>query len=178
MMFKSTRENNKKLYAFLIISAVVAFLAASSVLPFVFGKKGFNTPDILLCFVCTLPFFTDRKKAGIFAVAIGFLTDLFIMSPTSLSPVLFLACTLIVPLIARLFSRTGTLMMAICTLPCIVLRAALKIIMSLVTVEGASLTKAIGDYSFLTLVTTFACAICVSFVMRVVSKKIKIQSYV
>lgn len=178
MIIKSTKENNKKLYVFLIVSALAAFLAASSVLPFISGAKGMRAPDVLLCFVCTLPFFTDRKTAGIFAVSIGFLADLFITAPISLSPVIFLACVCVVPLTARLFSRTGTLMIAICTLPCIMMRTVFGIAMSLIFVDGASFAKAVGDYSLLSIVFDFACAICVAFIMRFVSKRLKIQSYI
>lgn len=175
-MFIKSKENSKKLYVFLIVSSVVLFLAASSVLPFLFGAKGMNTPDVLLCFVCTLPFFTDRKKGSIFAVALGFLADLFITPPVSLSPVVFLLCVLIVPLSARLFSRTGTLVIAICTLPCIILRAVTGIAMTLIVVDGANFAKAVSDYSLMSVVVNFACAICVAFVMRFVSKRLKIQS--
>lgn len=172
------KENNRKLYTFLIIAAVVVFLAASSVLPFFSNVNGMRAPNILLCFVCTLPFFTDIKKTGIFAVVLGFLADLFITAPASLSPVVFLACVLIVPLTARLFSRTGTLMIAICTLPCILFRVVSEIAVSLIAVDGAGFAKAVGDYSFESVAVDFACAICVAFIMRVVSKRLKIQSYI
>ena len=177
-MIIKPKENNRKLYTFLIIAASVAFLTASSVLPFISDVNGMRAPGILLCFVCTLPFFTDIKKAGIFAVALGFLSDLFITAPSSLSPVVFLACVLIVPLTARLFSRTGTLMIAICMLPCILLRVVSEIAVTLIAVDGASFAKAVGNYSFESVAVDFACAICVAFIMRVISKKLKIQSYI
>ena len=176
MRYQKSNDNEKKLNIFLIISAVICFLAASSVLPFAVGK-GMGTPcDILLCFVCALPFFAGVKKAGIFALALGFAADLFIGTPTDFSPLVFLVCIFIVPAVARLFSRTGTLVIAICTLPCILMKDAFGMIVSLFATEGANLAGVLGDYRPFTILMDFACAICLAFVLRFVSKRLHLQA--
>lgn len=177
-MALKNKNNSKKLYIFLILAGIVCFLLASSVMPFVSEAKGNEVPDVLLCFVCAVPFFAGSKKASIFALAAGFFADLFINSPTALSPVVFLACVWIVPAVAKLFSRTGTLVISICTLPCILLRAAVGIISTLISVDGAGFARVMSDFSPLSIVFNFACAICVSFVMRFVAKKLRIQSVI
>jgi hypothetical protein len=176
MKYIKSNDNEKKLNIFLIISAVVCFLAASSVLPFT-AVKGSGAPcDILLCFVCAVPFFAGAKKAGIFALALGFAADLFIGMPTEFSPVIFLACIFIVPAVARLFSRAGTLVIAICTLPCIVMKDIFGMIVSLFTAEGADLSGVLSDYRPFTILVDFACAICLAFILRFISKRLHLQA--
>ena len=175
MKYIKSNNNEKKLNIFLIISAVVCFLAASSVLPFAMGT-GREPCDIILCFVCALPFFTDTKKAGIFALALGFAADLFINSPVSFSPVVLLVCIFIVPAVAKLFSRCGTLVMAICTIPCIVMKDVFGMIVSLFTAEGASLPGILSDYRPFSILIDFACAICLGFLLRFIAKRLHIQA--
>ena len=176
MKYKKSYDNEKRLNIFLIISAVICFLVASSVLPFATGKGNGVPCDILLCFVCALPFFAGMKKAGIFALALGFANDLFIEAPTQFSPVVFLACILIAPAIARFFSRVGTLVIAICTLPCILMKDVFGMVVSLLVTEGANVSGILRDYRPFTILMDFACAICLTFILRVISKRLHLQA--
>ena len=176
MKYQKSNDNEKRLNVFLIISAVICFLVAASVLPFATGK-GMGAPcDILLCFVCTLPFFAGMKKAGIFALALGFANDLFIGAPTQFSPVIFLVCVFIVPAIARFFSRVGTLVIAICTLPCILMKDVFGMAVSLLVTEGANVAGILRDYRPFTILMDFACAICLAFILRVIYKRLHLQA--
>lgn len=176
MKYIKSKENDKRLHIFLVCAAVICFLLASSVLPFA-AEGGRGEPcDIILCFVCTLPFFAGKRKAGIFALALGFAADLFINAPTAFSPVILLVCVFVVPAVARFFSGNGTLVMAICTLPCIIMKDVLGMAVSLFTAEGASISGVISHYRPFTVLADFACAICVAFIMRFFSKRLHIKA--
>lgn len=173
MSYKYKKDSTSK-HVFLVCTAFVCFLIASSVLPFVSDAKGLPTPDILLCFVCILPAFTDIKKAGVYALALGFLSDLFVTLPLNLSPVVYLACVYIAAKCHTYFARVGSLALAISTLPCIVLKLAAGAAVSLLTVDGANMSGFSVSSAVFTMAGGFAMAIALSFVMRLIYKKLKI----
>lgn len=161
-------------YVFLAIMAVVSFLLASSVLPFwSVSGKGLPVPDIMLCFVCSLPAFTDLKKGSIYALSLGFLADLFVNVPTALSPVVFLFCMLLSHFCQRCFSRVGTLAIAISTIPCVLAKCLVSLVVAAITVGTKAAKGVLVSYFPMGLVTTFAVAIALAFVMRVICKKMK-----
>lgn len=173
MSYNYKKEGAGK-YVFLGITALVCFLVASSVLPFgVLSKSGLALPDIMLCYVCALPAFTDVKKSSIYALSLGFLADLFVNPPTELSPIVFLGCMLVSYFCQRYFSRVGTLAIAISTLPCILLKCIFSVIVAALTVGAGAVKGVFATYIPMGVVTTFAMAIALSFVMRVVCKKMK-----
>lgn len=174
-MAYSMKKDDRKMYIFLGVSALVAFLLASSVLPF-FKKEltGF-VPDVMLCFVCALPAFTDIKKGGIYALCLGFLADLFVTPPSNLSPLVFLGCMCISSLCQKHFSRVGSLAIAICTLPPLFVKSVVSCIMTAITVDGVNFWEALSKLSITHFLGDFACAIVVSFLMRLVCRKLRIR---
>ncbi|MBR2021102.1 MAG: hypothetical protein IJ939_01570 [Clostridia bacterium] len=173
MNYRYKKEGAGK-YVFLGITALVCFLVASSVLPFgAMSESGLALPDIMLCFVCALPAFTDLKKGSIYALSLGFLADLFINPPTDLSPIVFLGCMLLSNLCQKYFSRVGTLAIAISTIPCILLKCIVSVIVTALTVGGGAVKGVFASYIPMGVVTSFAMAIALSFVMRVICKKLK-----
>ncbi len=169
------KTDDRKRYIFLGISALAVFLLASSVLPFF--KKGLTgySPDVMLCFVCALPAFTDIKKGGIYALCLGFMADLFVTPPTNLSPIVFLCCMCLSFICQRYFSRVGSLAIAICTIPSVLLKCLVSVIVTAITVDGVNFWQAISKLQLMNIVFDFACAIVVSCLMRLVCKKLRIK---
>lgn len=174
-MAYSTKKEDRGLYIFLGVSALIAFLFASSVLPF-FGRgtAGF-VPDVMLCFVCALPAFTDIKKGGIYALCLGFLADLFVTPPTSLSPFVFLACMCISHMCLNHFSRVGSLAVAICTLPSVLFKSLVSVISTAITVDGVNLRQALLKLSLTDFLGDFACAIVVAYLLRFACRRLRIR---
>lgn len=173
MNYKYKNEGMGK-YIFLAAMALICFLLASSVLPFYSAPDSkLPTPDIMLCFVCALPAFADIKKSSIYALSLGLLADLFINPPTALSPIVFLCCMLLSHFCQRYFSRVGTLAIAISTIPCILLKCIVSAIVAALTVGGGAVKGIVVSYIPMGFVTAFATAIALSFVMRVICKKLK-----
>jgi len=169
------KKDNRRLYIFLGVSALTAFLLASSVLPFF--RKGLTgySPDVMLCFVCALPAFTDIKKGGIYALCLGFMADLFVTPPTNLSPLVFLGCMCLSYICQRYFSRVGSLVIAICTLPSVLAKCLVSSVVTAITVDGVNIWQALSKLQLMNIVFDFACAIVVSFLMRLVCKKLRIR---
>ena len=168
------RKDEKPTHIFLAISALVCFLVSSSVLPFLSSVKSHPSPDILLCFVCLLPFFTDTKTSAIFAVSLGFLSDLFITAPLCLSPIVYLAAVYISARCHTYFASTGSLSLAISALPSIVLKLVVNSVGVLLTVEGSNISGMSFWGGVLSVIITFASAIVLAFVLRFIYKKLKI----
>ena len=161
-------------HIFLGVTALVCFLLASSVFPFLSSPDTAKPlPDIMLCFVCALPAFTDIKKASIYALALGFLADLFVNLPTAFSPVVFLCCMMLAYACQKYFSRVGTLVIAISTIPCSIVRKAVRFAVASFTVGGAAAKKELFMGFPMWLVVDFALAIALSFIMRVICKKMR-----
>ena len=173
MSYRYKKDEKPTLY-FLGISALVCFLLASSVIPFLAAAKASPTPDLLLCFVCILPFFTDTKKSAFFAVALGFLSDLFITSAVCLSPIVYLASVYISARFHTYFAKTGSLSLAISALPSIVMKLLVNAVAVLLTVDGAKMSSMSFGRGVLTVIITFASAMILAFIMRAVYKKLKI----
>jgi len=105
---------------FLIVFSVICFLVSSSVIPFLGSSV---KPDILLCLCCVLPKFSESKTNCIFALSLGFLSDLFINTPWHFSPVIYLISVVFVPHLYGYFKRIGTVTAAVCSLPFLALKA-------------------------------------------------------
>lgn len=176
-MAYNVNKDGGKLHIFLGISALVCFLASSSILPFFDKGAPGGVPDAMLCFVCALPAFTDIKKGGIYALCLGFAADLFVTPPTSLSPFVFLLCMCLSYACLKHFSRVGSLAIAICTLPSFAVKSLVSAIITSFTVDGVNLWKAISNIPFMSFISNFACAIVVAFVMRLISKKMRINTH-
>ena len=174
-MNRKLKNNDKRIYLFLGVAALVCFLAASGVLPFLTATgKGTPVPDVLLCFVCALPLFTDYKIGAIYALSLGFLSDLFINPPFLFSPVVLLLCMYLAGYVQGYFSRVGTLAVAVSTLPCVAVKLAVSLAVSLFTVEGIGFKTALSGLSYMSFITDFAAAIILSFIMRVVGRRLRI----
>lgn len=176
-MAYSYKNDKKGMYIFLGVTALICFLLASSVIPFFAADNPrLPTADILLCFVCTLCAFTDVKKAALFAVSTGFLADLFILSPTALSPVVFLACVLVSRFVQGYFSRVGTLAVAISTLPCSLIRILVSVSVTAIN-AGIPASKMLWTSRFpMGIIVDFAQAIVLTFLMRVICKKLHLKA--
>lgn len=169
------KNDGKGMYIFLGITALVCFLLASSVFPFLFSSPGKPVPDIMLCFVCALTAFTDIKKSSIYALSLGLAADLFVNPPTALSPIVFLLCMCAATFLRRFFSRTGTLVIAICTIPCSLIKYLVSCAVSVLTVDGAGVMRKSLSVIPLGLLCDFACAIALVFVMRFIGKKLRLR---
>lgn len=174
MSYKYKKDDTSK-HVFLCVSALVCFLLASSVIPFLSDAKNVPMPDLLLCFVCILPAFTDLKKAGIYALCLGFLSDLFITLPLSLSPIVYLVSVCVSAKCHTHFARVGSLALAISTLPCIALKLAAGAATSLLTVDGLKMSSLSFTGALLVMISSFACAIVLSFIMRILGRKLRID---
>ena len=176
-MAYSYKNDSNGLHIFLSVSALVCFLLASSVIPF-FGDKSSSLPtaDILLCFVCTLCAFTDVKKALVYAVCLGFLSDLFVTPPTALSPVVFLVCVLLSRFAQGYFSRVGTLAVSVSTLLPGLLRLLVTVSVTAIN-AGLPSAKHLFTSEFpMGIVINFACAIVLTFIMRIIFKKLHLKT--
>ena len=174
-MSYSYKKDEKSKHIFLIITALVCFILASSVLPFMkSAKSAYPVPDIMLCFVCALVSFTDIKKAGIYALSLGFLADLFVNPPSNLSPLVYLGCAVVAMLCQRHFSRVGTLAIAISVIPCSLIKQLVIIAVSALTLDGRGAAVAALPLIPQGLIIDFACAIVTAFVMRVVCRKLRL----
>ena len=171
------KNDGKGLHIFLSVFALVCFLLASSVIPFFSGKNPqLPTADILLCFVCALCAFTDVKKASVYALCLGFLADLFIFPPTALSPIVFLVCVLLSRFFQGYFSRVGTLAISISTLFCSLLRLFVSAAVTAIN-AGVSASGHLLKYEFpMGIIIDFACAIVLTFIMRIIFKKLHLKA--
>ena len=106
----------------------VTFLLVASVLP----MASFDTesgklrvvPDVLFAMAAVCGAVDEnRKRAGIMALVTGFLTDVFIMPPTHLSPLLFAACAYYIPLLFGRFTHKNALSAAVSAMPFFLARA-------------------------------------------------------
>ncbi len=176
MKIRFDGETTKKNTAFFIIVSVVCFLLASSVIPFftVFGTM--PCPDLLLCLCCVLPRFCAFKKSCVYAVALGFLSDLFINTPHLLSPVIYLAAAVLIPYFYGHIKKTGTVSAAVCSLPILLLRAILGTVVVLVIRQEATLGTVLKNIAFPELIVNFAFVLILGFILRVLTKHFGIQN--
>ncbi len=159
---------------FFAIVSLICFLLSSSVLPFLTYDKGLPTPDILLCLVCVISLYVDRKTACIFALVLGFLSDLFINEPVSFSPVIFVASLLVMTMLGKHFSRLGTLSASVCMLPVFVIRMIADTVCFLVRFEESELLEVLTKQTLPSVLVNFAAAIVLTFIIRFVSKRFSV----
>ena len=168
-------KDGRAMYVFLCIMSLVFFLLSSSVVPFLRSDPAAPSGDILFCFVCCIPAFVPRKSAVVFALVLGFLSDLFINMPRSFSPVVFVLSVLIASYLYGFFSRIGSLVMAVCALACFVLRAAVDTFAVMAQYEGSTAFGVLAKVTFPALIINFAFAIVISFLLRVIVRKFRIS---
>ena len=174
MKFKN-EAYNPKTDLFFGICALICFLLSSSVFPFISGFASMPCPDLLLCFCCILPRFCDTKRAAIYAVILGFLSDLFINIPYMFSPVIYLISVLITPYFYRYFNRTGTVMAAVCALPALLLHKAVETVIIMITRQTAVLGTIIWKNTLPHLIIDFAFVILLGFIMRSLARIFGVQ---
>ena len=174
-MIHSGQKNKKSMYIFLGISGFVLFLLQSSVLPFLADAKGIPCPDLLLCFACIIPCFADIKTSAVFALCAGFVADLFINYPSSLSPVVYLSGVCLVYLIYRFFSGINTVTAAVCAIPAFFVEAAVGFFGTLFAFgESAQPLKIVAEFFVYSPLVNFATILVISFITKPVLKKMKI----
>lgn len=167
-------KDDKRIYIFLGIMSLIVFLLSSSVLPFISDGKVGPEGNLVLCFVCLIPAFVPMKSAAIFALVLGFLCDLFIYSPESFSPIVFLVGVFVVSYLYRFFSRTGTLVMAVCSLPCLALKMVLDTFAVMASHNDSGAFDVISKLTLPSLAINFAFAIAAAFILRLLTKKLGI----
>lgn len=175
MKFNS-KKNTVGLCVFFCIVSLVLFLVMASVLPFLGQAKGFPTADLLLCLVCAMSAFMDRKKACIFAVTLGFLADLFLFEPTAFSPVVYLLSALIVPVFHSYFTYLGSVVMAVCSVPACFIRSVLESVVTLTLFENVTASSVLSQITLPTFVVNFASSIVICFVCRLFVGKMRLSA--
>lgn len=173
MALKYRKKNETGTYIFVSVFGLVLFLLSASVVPFLAGQKGVPSPDLLLGLVCASSAFLDRRKACIFAVIFGFMSDLFITSPTAFSPIVYLAAVLIVPRCLMFFSRHGTVITAVCSVPAIAVRCIVRAVATSAVFGGVPFASLLSDNVLYTFMFTFASCIVICFVCRRLIYRIK-----
>ena len=170
---KSSAKEMKGIYILLSVMSFVFFVLSSSVIPFM-SPVGKTSGDALFCFVCCIPAFVPRKSAVIYALILGFLADLFINAPTSFSPVIYLVSVVVAFYFYGFFSRVGSLVIAVCALPCLVIKGVVDTFSLMAQFEDSTASAVIGAKTFPSLVLNFAFAIVIAFILRTITKKFRI----
>lgn len=171
MKIKSSAGEKNDSVMFLVIASVVCFLLSSAVVPFLFDSAFLPAPNLMLCFVCCIPAVTSIKTSAVFALVLGFLNDLFISEPTEFSPLVFLVSVCLVCYFHTHFSRIGTLVMAVCSIPAFVLSAIVMTFVVMAKFDGASAMAALTKFSVPYVAVNFAFAIIAAFAVRMFIKK-------
>ena len=176
-MFYSKQKNKKALYIFTSVTGFVLFLLQGSVIPFLASAKSMPSPDLLLCFACIMPFFADIKTSSVFAVCAGFMADLFISYPTSLSPLVYLLGVCLVYFVYRYFSKINTVTSAVCAIPAFFVKAAAEFIGTLIAFSSSVKPSDVFSKFFVYgLLVNFASVLVISFIISPVLKKLKIHA--
>lgn len=165
------KNNDRRMYIFLAVSSLIVFLLSASVMPFSMKP----TADLMLCFVVVIPCFASKKAAYVTAVLLGFFADLFINAPTCFSPVVYLACTAIVPLFHRYFARMRFTTAAVCAIPSIALRALVGTVTLMASFKGATLSSVLSRVILPEMVINFAFTLVCAFVCIFVVEKFRIN---
>ena len=131
--------------------------------------------DLMLCFVVTVPCFAHKKASYVTAVLLGFFADLFINAPTCFSPVVYLACTAIVPLFHRYFVRIRPVTTAVCALPSIALRAIVGTVTLMTGFKGARLSSVLVCVILPEMLINFAFTLVCAFVCMFIVEKFRIN---
>ena len=171
---KSLYKNDRRIYVFLGVMSLVVFLLSSSVMPFIAGEKAFPAGDLMLCFACLVPAFVPVKSAVVFALVLGFLSDLFLNEPQCFSPIIFLVSVLLVSFFYRFFSRIGSLTMAVCALPCLAIRSIVDTFVIMASYKDSKAFDVLSAITLPSLAVNFALSIVTAFVLRKLIKKLGI----
>lgn len=171
MKIKSAAGSKGEPIAFLVTASVICFLLSSAVIPFLFKSEFLPVPNLMLCFVCCIPAVASLKTSAIFALALGFINDLFVAEPTSFSPIVFLVSVCLVCYFYTHFSRIGTHVMAVCSLAPIVLSAIVMTFAAMAQFKGASASAVLTKMTIPYIAVNFAFAIVAAFAIRMFIKK-------
>lgn len=173
MALKYRKKNDTGAYVFASVMGLITFLLSASVMPFLAGAKNLPAPDLMLALVCALSVLLPVRHACIFAVIFGFVADIFIYAPTAFSPIVYLAAVLIVPNLLRFFTRHGTVIIAVCSVPAILLRCVVRMFATAAEFAEPSFLQIARDSLVYTFLFTFACVIVICFICRLFIRKIK-----
>ncbi len=171
---RNNNYNQSKSIVLFAVFSIICFLLSSSVLPFFADSGNAPVPELLLCLVCVMPIYLDRKVSCIFALILGFLTDLFINEPVSFSPVVFVAAVLIVMVTGRYFSRPGTLSVSVCALPALAIRMIVDTVCYIARFSDSELFSVIIGKTLPHLIVNFASAIVITFIVGFFAKRFNI----
>ena len=166
MKFKGTSDS--KNIVFLVVFGILCFLISASVLPFAAEVGTMPCPDLLLCLCCVIPKFYEKKASCVFAVVLGFFSDLFINTPLLFSPVVYLLCAAFVPYFYGYFKKVGTVVSAVCALPLLILRQIVGTVIIMSVRKTAVLGTVVGKVIFPELMAEFAIVLVLSFVIKLV----------
>lgn len=173
-MLYSKQNNKKSLYIFLAVSSLVLFLVQGSVIPFIAGEKNMPYADLLLCFVCIMPCFADFKTSAVFAVCLGFLADLFVFYPTSLSPLVYLTGVCLVFWLYSYFTNISVVTAAVCSIPAFFVKSAAECVCSFFAGAGTQQLTAMLYRSFVyASLINFAAVLIIAFVTKPFLKKLR-----
>lgn len=169
-------KNSKGIYVFFGILSLIVFLVSASVLPFLSQTKNFAMPDLALCLVCILPCFMSVKTACIYALSLGFLSDLFINSPVCFSPVIYLAAVCIMPYFHSHFSRVGTVTAAVCSIPAFLIRGTVGAAVMIYVYGGENFKSIITAKLLPELGVNLACSLVICAVIFYIVEKSRLKS--
>ena len=132
-------------------------------------------PDILLCLCCILTKYLPRKDCAVYAVSLGFLTDLLVGTPLAFSPVIYLIPCIFAPYFYSFFNRVGTVTAAVCSLPFLILKAIAGMVVLTVIQNESGLGFILAKYIFPELILNFAFALVVGVAVKCLVKLKKIM---
>ena len=164
---KEIREKrNAAKYIFISVFALILFLISASVIPFIAQNGRIPSGDLLLCLIGAFCAYATLKEGMVFALIFGLLADLFLYPPTSFSPIVYVAAVIVTGLLLKRFARVSSIIVAVCTLPAILIRCSVETVNALTNSDGLSLWDILGAYTLPMVVINFACAIVICFIFR------------
>lgn len=170
MKIKSASGGKGEPIVLLTVASVICFLLSTAVIPFLFKSAFLPVPNLMLCFVCCIPSLASLKTSALFSLILGFLNDLFVSEPTSFSPIVFLVSVCLVCYFYTHFSRIGTHVMAVCSLPPIVLSAGVMTFAAMANFKDASALSVLTKLSLPYIAVNFAFAIITAFILRMITR--------
>ncbi|MBP3580520.1 MAG: hypothetical protein J6K12_04655 [Clostridia bacterium] len=175
MRFAKIDADLKKSTVFFAITGIIYFLIASSVLPFFGTFSNTPCPDLLFCLVCVIPAYYDKKLCCIYAVLLGFLSDLFINTPFLFSPIVYLAAVVGVMYFYRFFKNFGTITASVCAMPVLAARQVLGTVIVMNVRQGANLGNVLIKVIVPEFFISFAFILVTGFLIRCLTRFFDIQ---
>lgn len=167
--------SNKGLYVFFGVFALLLFLIIASVFSFLGNEKGLPDADLLLCLVCAACAFMPEKHACIYALIFGLFADLFLYAPTAFSPVVYIVSVLLTSRLCKGFSRLGSVVMAVCSMPAMAIRGTVDTVVTLMLFKDASVKTVLLEMCLPFMLVSFAWAIVICFICRRVVMRLRLN---